>query len=86
MRADSIQTDDLVQRLKNAEMDLSGIQDDKKNAAAFVGAPMLAIVKVTDQDGTKTLEIHKSKDDYYGKSRARSRVLLQSFPRLWAMA
>jgi hypothetical protein len=70
MRADSTQMDDLVQRLKSAEMDLSGVQDDKKIAAAFSAAPVLAIAKVTDQDGTKTLEIRKSKDDYYAKSSA----------------
>ncbi len=70
MRADTIQTDDLVQKLKNAEMDLSGVQDEKKNAAAFAAAPVLTIAKVTDQDGTKTLEIRKSKDDYYAKSSA----------------
>jgi Domain of unknown function (DUF4340) len=70
MRADSIQTDDLVQRLKNADMDLSGAQDDKKTAAAFGSAAVLAVAKVTDQDGTKTLEIRKSKDDYYAKSSA----------------
>ena len=70
MRADTIQTDDLVQRLKNAEMDLSGVQDDKKNAAAFNAAPALAVAKVTDQDGTKTLEIRKAKDDYFAKSSA----------------
>src|SRR5579863_4740538 len=70
MRADSAQTDDLVRQLNNAQMDLSGVQDDKKNAAAFNSAPMLAIAKVTDQDGTKTLEIRKVKDDYYAKSSA----------------
>ncbi|MEO8049923.1 MAG: DUF4340 domain-containing protein [Acidobacteriota bacterium] len=70
MRADSIQTDDLAQALKNAEMDLSSVQDDKKNAAAFNSAPVLAIAKVTDQDGTKTLEIRKAKDEYYVKSSA----------------
>ena len=70
MRVDSTQADDLVQRLKGAEMDLSGDQDDKKTAAAFAAAPVLAIAKVTDQDGTKTLEIRKSKDDYYAKSSA----------------
>ena len=70
MRADTIQTDDLVQKLKNAEMDLSGVQDEKKNAAAFAAAPVLTIAKVTDQDGTKTLDIRKSKDDYYAKSSA----------------
>jgi hypothetical protein len=70
MRADSTQTDDLVRQLNNAQMDLSGVQDDKKNAAAFASAPVLAIAKVTDQDGTKTLEIRKVKDDYYAKSSA----------------
>jgi len=70
MRADTIQTDDLVQRLKTAEMDLSGVQDDQKNAAAFGSAPVLAVAKVTDQDGTKTLEIRKAKDDYFAKSTA----------------
>jgi hypothetical protein len=70
MRADNIQTEDLVQRLKNADMDLSGVQDDKKIAAGFAAAAPLAIAKVTDQDGTKTLEIRKSKDDYYAKSSA----------------
>ena len=70
MRADSSQTDDMVRQLARAEMDLSGVQDDKKNAAAFSSAPVLAIVKVTDQNGTKTLEIHKLKDDYYAKSSA----------------
>jgi hypothetical protein len=70
MRADSTQTDDLVRQLNSAQMDLSGVQDDKKNAAAFNAAPVLAIAKVTDQDGTKTLEIRKTKDDYYAKSTA----------------
>ena len=70
MRADSIQTGELVQSLKNAEMDLTGVQDDKKTAAAFAAASVLATVRVTDQEGTKTLEIRKAKDDYYAKSSA----------------
>lgn len=70
MRADSAQTDDMVRQLARAEMDLSGVQDDKKNAAAFNSAPVLVVAKVTDQDGTKTLEIRKVKDDYYAKSSA----------------
>jgi hypothetical protein len=70
MRADSTQADDLVRQLSTAQMDLSGVQDEKKDAAAFNSAPPLAIAKVTDQDGTKTLEIRKVKDDYYAKSSA----------------
>jgi Domain of unknown function (DUF4340) len=70
MRADSTQTDDLVRQLNSAQMDLSGVQDDKKNTAAFNSAAVLGTAKVTDQEGTKTLEIRKVKDDYYAKSSA----------------
>jgi len=70
MRADSAQASDLVQHLINAEMDLGGVQDDKKNAAAFNSAPKLVSAKVTDQRGAMTLEIRNLKDDYYAKSSA----------------
>jgi hypothetical protein len=71
MRADSIQMDDLVQRLKNAEMDLSGPDEDqKKLQAEFASGTPVATAKVTDDSGTKTLEIRKSKDEYVAKSSA----------------
>jgi uncharacterized protein DUF4340 len=69
MRADSIQVDELITKLKNSSMDANFSDDDaKKAASAFGGAAPVAIAKVTDPDGTKTFEIRKAKDDYYAKS------------------
>jgi hypothetical protein len=70
MRADATQLDDLVLKLKNAVM-IPGLDADAKQAdAAFASAMPLATVKVTDPKGVQTLEIRKSKDDYYAKSSA----------------
>jgi hypothetical protein len=71
MRPDAVQVDDLVQKLRNASMDAGFKEDDaKKAAAAFGSGTPVAVAKVTDQDGTKTLEIRKAKEDYYAKSSA----------------
>ncbi len=43
-------------------------EDAKKAAAAFASATPVATVKVTDAEGTQTLEVRKAKDDYYAKS------------------
>lgn len=69
MRADSSLLDGLVIKLKGASMD-TGVSDEdaKKAAAAFASAAVLAVAKVTDPGGTETLEVRKSKDDYYAKS------------------
>ena len=69
MRADNIQVDDLVLKLRNASMDANFSDDDaRKAAAAFGGASPVAVAKVTDGDGVKTFEIRKAGDDYYAKS------------------
>jgi hypothetical protein len=69
MRADGMQVEDLVQKLRNASMDAGFSDDDAKKAvAAFGAATPVALVKLTDQDGAKTFEIRKAKDDYYAKS------------------
>jgi hypothetical protein len=69
LRADAIQVDEVVRKLKDASMDPSVSEEDaKKAAAAFASAPVQGIAKVTDPSGTQTLEIRKSKDDYYAKS------------------
>jgi hypothetical protein len=71
MRADSTQVDDLVLKLKSASMDLGFTEDDAKKAVpAFASATPLATAKVTDPNGTETLEIRQAKDDYYAKSSA----------------
>jgi Domain of unknown function (DUF4340) len=69
MRADSTQVEDFAGRLHEAQMDTSMTDEDvKKAASAFASAPVAGTVSVTDPGGTQTLEVRKSKDDYYGKS------------------
>jgi hypothetical protein len=70
-RADSFQVEDLVRKLQDAKMDLSGTTDDqKKDAALFAAGQPVATVKVTDANGAQTMEVKKNKTDYYAKSSA----------------
>lgn len=69
LRADSNQVDELVRKLTNARMDLSGAEaDNKKTAAAFAAGTPIATAKITDQSVTEELQVRKNKDDYYAKS------------------
>jgi hypothetical protein len=62
MRADSVQVGELVSKLTDAHMDLSGLDKDAKDAAvAFAKASPLVTAKVTDQSGTQELQIRESK-------------------------
>jgi Domain of unknown function (DUF4340) len=69
LRADGWQVEELVRKVKEANMDTSVSDEDlKKAAAAFAAATPVATVKVTEAAGTQTLEVRKAKDDYYAKS------------------
>jgi hypothetical protein len=69
LRADGFQVEELVRKVKDANMDTSVSDEDlKKAAAAFATATPVATVKVTEAAGTQTLEVRKAKDDYYAKS------------------
>ena len=69
LRADGFAVEELVRKIKEANMDTSVTEDDaKKAAASFASATPVATVKVTDPGGTQTLEVRKVKDDYYAKS------------------
>jgi hypothetical protein len=74
MRADSLQVDDLIRKLKDAKMDLTSAKSDEKEAAAqFASGEKVGSASTTDNTGTQTIEIHKSKDKdggYYAKSTA----------------
>jgi hypothetical protein len=76
LRADNFSVEDLVRKLKDAKMDLSAAADadEKKAAALFASATPVATAKVTDATGTQTVEVRKSKADYYAKSSAVSGV------------
>lgn len=66
-RADSFQIDELVTKLTDATMDLSGT-GTQDSAGAFAHATPVALAKVTGDSGTQELQIRKSKDQYYAKS------------------
>jgi hypothetical protein len=65
--ADSAAVNALVSTLTNARMDLNTTTDA---ASAFAHATPLATAKVTGDAGVQTLEVRKSKDDYFAKSSA----------------
>jgi hypothetical protein len=69
LRADRAQVGELVGKLADARMDLSGSNKDLEDAAsAFARAAPVATARVTDQSGTQELQVRKSKDSYYAKS------------------
>jgi len=69
LRADGFAVEELVRKLKEANMDTSiSDEDAKKATTAWASATPVATVKVTDPGGTQTLEVRKVKDDYYAKS------------------
>jgi hypothetical protein len=71
LRADGLQVEELIRKLKDAKMDLTVSDEDaKKAASAFASGTPLATVKATDASGTQQLEVRKNKDDYYAKSSA----------------
>ena len=60
MRADSVQVGELIAKLSDAKMDLSGA--DKKvesSDSAFAKGTPVATVKETDQTGTQELQVRK---------------------------
>jgi len=71
LRADGLQVEELIRKLKDAKMDLTvSAEDAKKAAAAFVSATPVATVKATDASGTQQIDVRKNKEDYYAKSSA----------------
>jgi hypothetical protein len=68
IRADAEAIDSYVDNLAMAEMDVSAISQDTKQADdGYAGGTPLATVKVTGDSGSETIEIRKNKDTYYAK-------------------
>jgi len=68
-RADGFAVEELVRKLKEANMDLSVAEEDAKKAvASFASATPVATVKFTDPGGIQSIEIRKVKDDYFARS------------------
>ena len=71
LRTDTFQVAELVRKLTDARMNLSGTDKGTQEAApAFAHGTPVAIAKVTDQASTQELQIRKNKDTYYAKSSA----------------
>jgi hypothetical protein len=68
-RADGAQVSELLNKLSDAKMDLSG-SDSSDASSAFSKATLVATAKLTDESGTEQLEVRKDKDTYYAKSSA----------------
>ncbi|HTZ97233.1 MAG TPA: DUF4340 domain-containing protein [Terriglobales bacterium] len=69
LRADNFAVSELIRKLTDARMDLSGTEaDNKESTSAFAHATPVATAKLTDESGSQNLEVRKSKDTYYGKS------------------
>jgi len=69
MRADTLAVSELVSKLTDARMDLSG--SDKaatESDSAFAKDTPVATVKLTDESSTEQLQIRKAKDLYYARS------------------
>ena len=62
-RADNFQVEELIRKLGDAKMDLS-----EPPVTGFAAMQPAGGVKLTDASGTQTLEVRKSKDDYYARS------------------
>ncbi len=70
-RADSFQVEELLRKLTEAKMDLSGAADDlKKTDAAYASGQAAGTATVSDAAGIQTLDLRKNKDEYYAKSSA----------------
>jgi hypothetical protein len=66
LRADGLQVDELVRKLKDARMDPSATEDDAKKAVAtFFTSERVGIAMVTDSGGTQQLEVRRDKDKNY---------------------
>ena len=62
LRADSSTVNALVDKLRDAKMDVTATEDPNKG---FAGGTKIAVATVQDASGTHTLEVHKDKDKNY---------------------
>ncbi len=69
MRADGMQVDELVRKLREAKMDPAASEEDVKKAeVSFGAAAPVGVLKLTDASGTQTLDVRKNQADYYARS------------------
>lgn len=70
-RADNYQVEELLRKLKEAKMDTTvEAGEAEKMPSIFQNGKPVAVAKVTDQSGTRELEVRKSGEAFYSKSSA----------------
>ena len=71
VRGDTSKFENIVEKLKLADMDPSTTEADQKKAAElFASGTPVAAIKATDDSGTQELQIRKDKSGYYAKTTA----------------
>jgi hypothetical protein len=65
MRTDANAVSEMVEKLTDARMDLSGSTTAKETESAFSRGTPIATVKVKDESSTQELQVRKNKDSYY---------------------
>jgi hypothetical protein len=68
MRADTFAVGELVSKLTDARMDLSGSDKVTESDSEFAKDDPVATVRLTDESSTQQLQIRKAKDLYYAQS------------------
>lgn len=69
MRAEGGRVEEILSKVKDVKMDPSLPEADAKKAeAAFASGALVLLVRTTDAAGTQSIEIRKSKDDYFAKA------------------
>lgn len=70
-RADNLQAEEIVRKLKDSKMDAAVTDEDAAKAPALFGSgTLVAKAVVTDAGGTQQIEVRKNKDAFYAKSSA----------------
>lgn len=73
LRADNWAVEELVRKIKDAKMDPTVKEEDrKKTAGSFEHGTRVALAKVTDAAGTHEIEIRKFDKDFFAKGSAAS--------------
>jgi hypothetical protein len=68
-RADGTQVEEVLRKVRDATMDADASEKDGAKVTSGFGAGQpVAVVRINDPAGAKTLEIRKNKDDCYAKS------------------
>lgn len=71
IRGDTSKFENVIEKLKVADMDPSTPEAERKKAAAlFASGTPVATVKATDASGTQELQVRKSQGAYYAKTTA----------------